>query len=505
MSKYVVRSLFAFALLALGILLIYSPSRPVQAQRPVPPNDPARGLVYSSLLPDATGKCAGGLTFTVTVKGKTRTYCTHGPDAAPSNLKVGGRVPAMRAGRSLTAQNVSSVVCDGDGVSGNRVQVLYAHASDVADQYAAYLPTFQQWASDMDDVFNKSAALTGGTRHVRFVTDSNCVPVIPDVTLSTTGDDNISNTVSELQAQGFNFTNRKYIIFEDAHVYCGISSTAYDDQPGWQNANNFGDTFGRIDAGCWSPLVAAHELEHQFGAVQMSAPHTDGNWHCTDGYDNMCDYGASPNLNLTTCPDPAYNGLLDCNADDYFNTNPAPGSYLANNWNTANSPYLISTNGVPQPTPVPPTATPLPPTQTPVPPTSTPVTPTNTPVPPTATPVLQTARVDSMVSGKLKGQKFTPTNLFGAGDTVVLRVHVVNQNGSNIGGITVNLPVFQPTGLVQCNLSVTTDSTGTAQGSCQVPRRGPPGKWKGTITKFGKTGFTSDTTNSILIDTFMVQ
>lgn len=463
MVKVVVRSLFTFLLLALAFSLFSAPSPTAQAQRPLPPNNPASGLVYDGLHPDTTGQCDGGLAFTVTAKGRTRTYCTHGPDAAPINVNVVNRAPATVSRRSQRAGSTAStpsLVCDGDGATGSRVQVVYAHASDVPDQYSAYLGSFQQWVSDVDNIFNNSAALTGGTRHVRFVTDSNCVPVIPDVTLSPTGDDNVANTVMELQALGYNLTNRKYLVFVDARVYCGIASTAYDDQPGPSNANNFGNTFGRVDAGCWGPWLAAHEIEHQLGGVQMSAPHSDGNWHCTDGYDIMCDYGAVPNITYTSCPDSSYNGVLDCNGDDYYSTNPPAGSYLSQYWNSANSVFLIRP---------------------------------------------QTAHVDSIVSGKVKGKTFTATNSFSPGNTVTMRIHVVNQNNASVVGLSVTMPVNRPNGTTQCTFTAKTDSTGTAQGSCQIPKNGPRGTWQGNVTSLTAAGYSTDAADSVLTDTFQVQ
>jgi hypothetical protein len=56
------------------------------------------------------------------------------------------------------------------------------------------------------------------------------------------------------------------------------------------------------------------------------------------------------------CPggQPVDNTKLDCNHDDYFNTNPAPGSYLATHWNPANNQFL--TNALPLPAAPPPAA-----------------------------------------------------------------------------------------------------------------------------------------------------
>lgn len=466
MKNHLTRLVFGLVLLTL-ILLASNQPLPTQAQRPLPPNNAERGLVYDGLQPDTTGKCAGGLTFSVTSKGKTQTYCTHGPDEAPLNANVASRVPPARSRKTLSAQSLASVVCDGDGVTGNRVQVIYAHASDVPDQYGTYFASFQQWASDMDNIFNNSAAVTGGTRHVRFVTDSSCAPVIPDVTLSTTGDDTFVNTIIELQGMGYDLPNRKYVVFVDSHVYCGISSTAADSSPGSSNANNYGNTFGRIDAGCWTGWIPAHELEHQLGAVQMNAPHSDGNWHCSDGLDLMCDYGNSPNLNINICPNSPSGYLFDCNNDDYFSTNPPANSYLATHWNTANSVFLIGQG----------------------------TTPTSA----------LTARVDSIASGKMKGKIFNASNSFKAGDTVVMRIHVVNQDNASLSGALVTMPVVRPDGKTQCTFAATTDSTGTAQGNCNLPKNAPKGIWQANLTKLSASGYSTDSADSVLADTFQVQ
>ena len=59
--------------------------------------------------------------------------CTHGPDPAPEGLDVKLDIEPIPV--PVLFAPVPKVQCDGDGVSGKRVQVIYAHASDVADRF----------------------------------------------------------------------------------------------------------------------------------------------------------------------------------------------------------------------------------------------------------------------------------------------------------------------------------------------------------------------------------
>lgn len=240
------------------------------------------------------------------------------------------------------------VMCDGDGVSGNRVQVMYVHAQDVPDRFADVQAPIQQWATDVDAVFSMSAAETGGTRHVRYVHDVNCIPSVLDVQITSTGDDSFLNTVSDLQALGYNRTDRKYLLFMDAGTYCGIADVQSDDRNIADNMNNTGPHYAWVGAQCWSQTAAAHELMHTLGAVQVTAPHSSQEFHCWDMDDLMC----RPTNGWPTQQLCAYPGYLhfDCNHDDYYSTNPPPDSWLALHWNTANNKFLI---GAPQPTPTP--------------------------------------------------------------------------------------------------------------------------------------------------------
>lgn len=244
-----------------------------------------------------------------------------------------------------SAPTPSAVICDGDGTSGYRVQVLYVRPVSTASRYAEYLSRFQQWAYEADKIFTDSAAQTGGVRHIRFVTDASCYPVITEAVVTDDAAAIMPMTISELMVQGFSRTDRDYLLFMDAHYGCGVSSFfVVDDSPGPDNEHNTGPHYSRVDNTCWSGIIAAHELAHIFGAVQTSAPHSDGNWHCTDSYDNLCDRSGHFAANATICPDQAMDRLLDCNHDDYFSTNPPAGSYLATHWNIANSRFLIASN-----------------------------------------------------------------------------------------------------------------------------------------------------------------
>ena len=302
--------------------------------RPLPPNRPERGLIYDGLEALADGTCKGLYRI------KQTQFCTHGPDSPPNGLDIKRDVqPIATAATSLAR-------CDGDGVSGTRTEVIYARAANVTDRYSAYLASFRQWASDVDTVYQNSAAATGGSRRIRFVHDSTCTIVVRNVILSTTGDDDFAATRAELQAQGYNRLDRAYLVFVDAHVYCGIATMDYDDQPGQGNVNNSGPAFARIDNACWDLHTVAHEHMHMLGGVQPSAPHTTGGGHCTDEYDVMCysdrSYTDPPMQYL--CSNQALENAFDCNHDDYYHTDPPAYSYLATHWNVANSPFLFGSS-----------------------------------------------------------------------------------------------------------------------------------------------------------------
>ncbi|MGH3369957.1 MAG: hypothetical protein ACRDPR_08135 [Nocardioidaceae bacterium] len=240
-------------------------------------------------------------------------------------------------------ERAGTVSCIGDGSSGPRVQAVYAHASDRSSRYTEVLPLIQQYAADASDRLNYAAGRSGEGRVVRYVTTgSPCVLDVANVTLSRTGDDTFGNTVAELRERGYDRADRKYLVWVDAAVgICGIANVFKDDRPTLDNANTRGNMFARADAPCWG-YAELHELLHTLGAVQDSAPHSTKAGHCHDETDAMCyqdDSGAA--MQQTCINQPAWN--VDCGLNDYFNAAPAEGSYLAERWNAARSPYLHAT------------------------------------------------------------------------------------------------------------------------------------------------------------------
>ncbi len=321
-------------------------------------DDHATGEVHSGLR-ESQG-CHGG--FAVE---DSAGACSHGPDPAPAGVDVRD-VPAVselrEEARSTSGDGTAAaggeVPCYGDGTSGKRVQVIYAVAADRPDRFGSVAELIRGYAADADSSYALSARRDGGVRHVRWVTDGSCQLAVDHVVLSPSGDDSISNTRTELRGLGYTSNNRKYLVFGDAGVYCGISYVAGDDRPDASNPANFGATVSRIDAACWGgrASVPAHELAHALGAVQLSAPHSNGGYHCTDEYDRLC-YNDGTGATLTYLCASSEEPLLDCNGDDYFNVAPVPGSWLATHWNLANSAFLESVEPASGTTPPPATTT----------------------------------------------------------------------------------------------------------------------------------------------------
>jgi hypothetical protein len=273
---------------------------------------------------------------------------------------------------SVFAGDGASVVCTEDGISGNRVQAVYAYPAGGSDNYAMLAPYIRHWAGIADRVFNDSAAETGGVRHIRFVTSPDCQLEVAKAVLSPDGVTSLSGTAADLASQGFDRPDRKYLVWVDAYVFCGVATVKPDDRPSPDNPNN-GDgepgMVARVDRGCWGNAASsteAHELLHVLGGVQPTAPDGTDNYHCADEAELMCydDDSVADGLVWTrggqvrlrsACPS-WHERLFDCNHDDYFHTSPPEGSYLAEHWNVAQSSFLTSEG----PASVPDTTAPVP-------------------------------------------------------------------------------------------------------------------------------------------------
>ncbi|MEV7024525.1 fibronectin type III domain-containing protein [Kitasatospora sp. NPDC093558] len=341
---------------------------PPRAVASIPTDDPSTGLIYKGLRVAPQGDhCVGVLS---TADG----HCTHGPDAPPKGVDISKDTPpaattlpildaradqppatpasAPGTGNVVAALTDQSVVCDGNGDSGNRVQVVYAHGPG-RNRYAQYVASFRKWAAETDAIYLASAQETGGVRHIRFATAADCTPTVLDAELPDAAMAEFSAMNAALAQKGFNRKDRKYMVFADANVYCGIGTFNGDERPGQDNLSNFGPSYGRSDSGCWNAHTAAHELGHNLGAVNNSAPNSSKGAHCVYDWDLMCysDYPYYPQMK-TVCPDRAHSDRLDCTHDDYYSTDPKPGSYLASHWNVANNRFLIAGNGTkPDPNP----------------------------------------------------------------------------------------------------------------------------------------------------------
>jgi len=347
------------AVVAIGLCLLAV--APAKADRPgADPlaQDAARGLITAGLDPsDPAGPCAGYPYQLPTPGGAIA--CSHGPDPAPPGIDV--RTPAgLGQVADVSAATADVVPCVGDGTSGMRVQAIYAIVAGQPSRYATIAPMIRGWAGQVDTVIRSSAAQTGGQRHFRWIHDAACRPVVAQAVLSTDAVSNLGQMMVELEALGFDRPDRRYLIwFDGANVLCGVAVSMVDDSPGQDNENNGVPTgivhFGRVDEACWgraapNSLVEAHELMHTIGAVQFSSPNSSsvqvapGQWdiygHCIDEYDTMCYADGTPKPLVVRCPS-TNERFLDCGHDDYFNTRPPSGSYLATHWNTAMSAFLV--------------------------------------------------------------------------------------------------------------------------------------------------------------------
>jgi len=322
---------------------------------------PASGASSDVRVVRHAGAC-GGMTLVAT---EQHTSCVHPtPDAferpSPS--------------RPATAP----VVCYGDGTTGSRVQLLYAYVAGQPNRAATVISQLRlDIAPRMQAMV--SAASGGRDLGIRFAFQPGCaglsVPVVrlPAGTLKGTDDEQFGRVIAVLEGLGYTRTDRKYQVQVDGFTrdgVCGIGELAPTvDQPHPLNLHDGSPTVGggtdvpsTLGAQDMLPLprysmvwrttygprgpscfelgqsraeTQMHELLHTLGAVQLSAPHSDGGGHCTDRPSVMCPGKATVKACAKQRVEP-----IDCGLDDYWNPDPRDGSYLATHDNIATSVFF---------------------------------------------------------------------------------------------------------------------------------------------------------------------
>jgi hypothetical protein len=228
------------------------------------------------------------------------------------------------------------------------VRVIYAHASDDDDRYAAMVPTVRRLVADASAVIDAAAVATNDhvSLRVRCAAGEVAVDHVALETRRATAD--FSVIVSELRALGYDDPRQKYWVYYDDRSNCGcfgVGNFYRDDSDSIDNLNNAGPGAEPMFAVIFDvPETGAflHELGHTLGAVQDSAPYSTLAGHCYDGRDVMCYNDGGPRGSLyetTYCTVAGF----DCAKNTYCHAYPAPGSYLDTNWQACSrdSRYLV--------------------------------------------------------------------------------------------------------------------------------------------------------------------
>jgi hypothetical protein len=277
-------------------------------------------------------------------------------------------LPTTWCGTRLTGDDTAHAAFP---ASQKQIKVVYAYGSDAADNSAQWRDALQANVSRIEQFLTLQ---TGGRRALRFDMGTVCGPQYVDIQVVALQDprsaylDDFYAVADEVRAATGDDTRNLFILADDltdgtTGVYGTGEVIPNDDQPGAGNQHNYGQLTGIMWApggtqpnpSGWQPTVMLHEISHNLGAVQWSAPHTthppndqSGTYaHCWDGEDVMC-YADGPAMAhayvSNVCP--LGNGPIpqtyDCGRDDYFNPAPATGSYLATHWNVYNSAFMGS-------------------------------------------------------------------------------------------------------------------------------------------------------------------
>jgi hypothetical protein len=259
--------------------------------------------------------------------------------------------------------------------NGPAIKVLYAYTTDRGNRFSEWATTLQRMsASSMNTMLWVSAdGSRRSGRTLRYDFGTACNPQELDIqtvalpragaeyayssgaalynqlradTLAVTGSTPSSNQIAMVDG---------LTSFVGAH---GLASNPRDDRPGDVNAAQVGgqvafllpdmdgtptqpfDTYTGTDPGlATAAYVMTHEVLHMLGAVEASAPNSNGSGHTSQIGDIM-----SASSTVACAEASVETSEVDCGGEDYWNPAPAPGSYLSSHWNLTNSAMLCPAN-----------------------------------------------------------------------------------------------------------------------------------------------------------------
>jgi hypothetical protein len=267
---------------------------------------------------------------------------THGPDAEQEAIDTRDDQLAADGTGFTPGAAERQPVCATDFYQ----QVLYARVSGTPDNSAAATDDIRHIVGRMDAVLNSESIASGGPdADYKMLCDSSGQVQVDSIITTGTS---FSQVVAAARAAGYNTNRADYIVFLDnqAGGACGIASYDNDETLSIDNKSNVGGGYGIIYQPCWNGETPMHESGHLMGAVQYNAPNSTGSGgHCYEEADVMCysPDGGDINQGGTTlrCPGTP---RFDCNFDDYFDSAPEPGEYLASHWNLG-SPLTLRAKG----------------------------------------------------------------------------------------------------------------------------------------------------------------
>jgi len=259
------------------------------------------------------------------------TVTTHGSDAVDSGFEQGSDLPsAVLPTLPLAAtSSLNPPLCVSNPLF---FRVLYSFPREKQTRLSQVRDNIREATRQANDVLHQDGlAYSNDTKSVdlRVKCDGNGGVDVAGFDSGVPGDDDsFANVVQSAKDRGYNNSGVKYVIYFDSGRpdACGVGNVDDDDRRVPDNRhNNFTTPLYSVIYGqeCWgNGRTPLHEMGHNMGAVQRSAPNNAEGFHCDDGRDIMCTTGP-----LTHCSSERF----DCGENDYFDPK-NPSTYLSQKW-----------------------------------------------------------------------------------------------------------------------------------------------------------------------------